>query len=84
MLSLNTEVAVQTTLQEDITSESQEEFSIVDEQDAFLIDADAADIIDAECSFDNQLSAETLVDDESYDDLSQNVDLQKLTSTCKY
>ena len=76
MPSLNTEIAV--------TSKSQEEFSIVDEQDDFLIDADAADVIDAECSFDNQLSAETLVDNENNEGLSENAGLQKSASTCKY
>ena len=76
MLSLNTEIAV--------TSNNQDEFSIVDEQDAFLIDTDVTDVIDAECSFDNQLSAETLIDNEIYEDSSNNDDLQKLASTCKY
>ena len=76
MLSLNTEIAV--------TSTNQDEFSIVDQHETFLIDADSTDVIDAECGFDNQLSAETLVDNESYEDLSKNTDLQKLASTCKY
>ena len=76
MHSLNSEIAV--------TSANQEEFSIVDEQKAVWIDAVAADVVDAECNFDNQLSAGTLVDNESYEDLSESADLQKLASTCKY